>query len=169
MIALENISASGNDNGTSFTNLNSSFETGRIHGIWNEADSVNTGFLQLLTGNIPISSGIIRYEGKRLDHADVVYYNRAALPRPHQHSRKLVYLFDNIFDPADLASMVRLYKIIHPLKQMGRTILITSTDYNALKAPTDFFHIFSKGAFQARLHARQYHLLDDVFRHLQRS
>jgi ABC-type sugar transport system ATPase subunit len=138
MMALENISSSGTANGISFTNLNNSFETGRIHGIWNEADSVNTGFLQLLTGNIPLSSGIIRYQGKRLDHAD-------------------------------LASIVRLYKMIQPLKQLGRTILITSTDYKALKAPTDFFHILSKGAFQARLHAKQYHLLDDVFRHVQRS
>jgi len=167
-MALENISA-GNDNGISFTNLNNSFETGRIHGIWNEADRVNTGFLQLLTGSIPLSSGIIRYEGKRLDHADVVYYDRAGMPGPDQSSRKLVYLFDNILDPADLRSIVRLYKIIHPLKQLGRTILITSTDYKALRAPTDFFPILSKGAFQARLHAKQYHLLDDVFRHLQRS
>jgi ABC-type sugar transport system ATPase subunit len=88
-------------------------------------------------------------------------------PPPHPCSRKLVYLFDDIFDPADITAAVRFYKIILPLKRMGRTILITSTDYRTLRAPTDFFHIFSKGAFQAKLHSRQYNLLDDVFRHLQ--
>jgi len=168
MMALENIS-SGNVNGISFTHLNNAFETGRIHGIWNEADNVNTGFLQLLAGTIPLSSGTIRYGGRRLDHADVAYYNKAGMSGPHQDNSKLVYLFDNIIDPADLASVVRLYEMIYPLRQMGRTILITSTDYRTLKAPTDFIHILSKGAFQARLHARQYHLLDAVFRHMQRS
>src|SRR5438105_244520 len=102
MMALENISC--RNDGLSFTNLNNAFETGRIHGIWNEADSVNTGILQLLAGNIPLSSGTIRYKGERLDHANVAYYSRADMPGPHPCSRKLVYLFDNIFDPADITS-----------------------------------------------------------------
>jgi len=175
MMALENLSSLNSD-GISFTNLNNSFEAGLIHGIWNETDTVNTGLLQLLTGNIPLISGTIRYNGEQLDHTEVAYYNRADLPGqglekqlPLQPCRrKLVYLFDDIFDPADITAAVRFYKIILPLKQMGRTILITSTDYKALRVPTDFFHIFSKGAFQAKLHSRQYNLLDDVFRHLQR-
>jgi len=159
-----------------FTNLNNSFETGRIHGIWNEADTVNTGFLQLLTGNIPLSSGIIRYKGERLDHADVAYYNRTEMSgpnlknesTPYHYNNKLVYLFDDIFNSADTISVVSFYKAILHLKKMGRTILITSTDYKALRASTDFFHILSKGVFQAKLHFKQYDLLDDVFRHMQR-
>ena len=175
MISLENISSHNGDE-VLFNNLNNSFETGRVHGIWNETDTANTRFLQLLTGDIPLSSGIIRYEGERLDHADVVYYNRAGMPSqdlkneplPDQYKNKSVYLFDNIFNPADMRSSLHFYKIILPLKNMGRTILITSTDYKALSVSTDFFHIFSQGVFQARLDPLQYYLLDDVFRHLQR-
>lgn len=175
MISLENISSRIGDE-ILFTNLNNSFECGRIHGIWNETDTIGRSFLQLLAGNIPLSSGVIRYEGDKLDHADVAYYNRADMPgpdfknepAPYYCNNKLVYLFDNIFHPTDIRSVVQLYKIILPLREMGRTILITSADYRALRASTDFFHIFSQGAFQAKLNFKQYDLLDDVFRHLQR-
>ena len=173
MISLENISSRKGDE-ILFTNLNGSFETGRIHGIWNEAGIVATGLLRLLAGDIPLSSGVIRYNGERLDHADVVYYNRmdmlglnvkkeAAL---YHYNNKLVYLFDDIFNSADMISTVCFCKAMFHLKKMGRTILITSTDYKALKASTDFFHILSKGVFQAKLHLKQYDLLDDVFRHM---
>lgn len=173
MISLENI-CSRKDDVISFTNLNGSFEAGRIHGIWNETDAVNTSFLQLLTGDLPLSSGAIRYRGGTLNHTDVAYYDRIDLPwlnfrnesLPDQYNNKSVYLFDNIFNSADVRSSVRFYKIILPLKEMGGTILITSTDHTTLKASTDYFHIFSKGAFQARLDVNQYYLLDDVFRHI---
>ena len=175
MILLENISSQKSDE-ISFTNLNNSFETGLVHGIWNETNIVNTRFLHLLTGDTPLSSGIIRYGGERLDHAEVVYFSGADMPWqdlknepvPDHYNNKSVYLFDNIFNSADLRSSVHFYKIILPLKKMGKTILITSTDYRALRASTDFFHIFSKGAFQARLHLKHYYILDDVFRRIKR-
>ena len=175
MISLENISSRIGDE-IFFTRLNNSFEIGRIHGIWNETDRFNRYLLQILTGHIPLSSGIIRYEGEKLDHANVVYYDSSDMagldfkngPTPYHSNNRLIYLFDNMFNPSDITSVVLLYKIILPLKAMGHTILITSTDYKALRASTDFFHIFSQGAFQAKLHVKQYELLDGVFRHLQR-
>ena len=175
MISLENISSRIGDE-IFFTRLNNSFEIGRIHGIWNETDRFNRYFLQILTGHIPLSSGIIRYEGEKLDHANVVYYNRSDMagldftngPSQYRSNNKFIYLFDNIFSSLDIASVVLLYRTILPLKAMGSTILITSTDYKALRASTDFFHIFSQGAFQAKLHVKQYELLDRVFMHLQR-
>jgi len=180
MIALENITSQRGDE-ISFTNLNTSFEIGFIHGIWNETDNVNTAFLKLLTGNAPLGQGTIRYKGVSLDHADVAYYNKADMPgsgfenelvpyqydNKYEYNNKLVYLFDNIFGSADMRSLVHLYKMVLSLKKMGRTILITSTDHRALLASTDFFHILSKGAFQAKIHFRQYDLLDGVIMQMQ--
>lgn len=172
MISLDNITSRTEDE-ILFTNLNNSFETSFIHGIWNETDDVNTGFLKLLAGNIPLSSGIIRYKGMQLDHADVAYYGRADMPGPDfknefipYQNGKLVYLFDNIFDAAGTSSFAYFHKMILFLKKMGRTVLITSTDHKVLIASTDFFHILSKGAFQAKFDFRQYDLLDDVLKHV---
>jgi len=184
MIALENVSSRIGDE-ILFTNLNTSFETGRIHGIWIESD-VGRRFLHLLTGGIPLSSGVIRYHGRSLDPSDVAYYTRSGIPGPYGQDEwssllcnnepvpqpgniRPVCLFDNIFDPGDMQSVVRLYHMILRLREMGSTVLITSTDHKALSASTEFFHILSKGAFQAKLHFQQYDLLDDVFRHLRQS
>jgi ABC-type multidrug transport system ATPase subunit len=176
MIALENVYSRIGDE-ILFSNLNNSFEIGRVHGIWNEKDKVNTWLLKLLAGHVPLDSGIIRYRGVRLDHTDVAYYGRGCVsgtgiikgPVLYKHESKLIYLFDNIFDRTDRRSFVRMYDMILSLKDMGRTILVTSSDHRVLIAATDFFHILSKGVFQAKVHFRQYDLLEDVLSHVQRS
>jgi len=148
-----------------FTNLNNSFETGCIHGIWHEKGEMCTVFLQLVAGYFPPDTGWFRYGGIRLDHARVAYYNRAAMTEV-VYDDKLIYLFDDIFDGADLSSFLACCKILFSLKKRGKTIMVASTDHKVLTASTDFLHILSGGVFQATLRCGQYDLLDDVLKHV---
>jgi len=176
MIAVENISSRVGDK-ILFANLNNSFETGRIHGIWHEKTEVSTVFLKLVAGYFLPDVGLFRYRGMRLDHTNVAYYNRDDMPEAvfeimsssQPYSDKLIYLFDDVFDASDMRSFLFFHKLILSLKEAGKTIMITSSDPRILTAFTDFFHILSGGVFQATLRFGQYDLLDDVLKHIRQS
>lgn len=175
MIAVENISSRIDDK-ILFANLNNSFQTGRIHGIWHEKNEAGTAFLKLLAGDFLPDNGWFRYGQERLDHTDVAYYNRddmpgavfEMMPSSGLYKDKLIYLFDDVFDASDMRYFLFCYKIILSLKEAGKTILITSTDHKVLTAFTDYFHILSGGVFQATLRFGQYDLLDEVLKHVRR-
>jgi hypothetical protein len=172
MVTIEHISFQIGDQ-TLFADLTNSFEGSQIHGVWNSTASGNTAFLQMLAGNIPIRSGIIRYGGQLLDHTVVAYYNTENMPWIFRNDQvmdygndKWIYLFDNMFSLSDFRLVIRLYKVILLLKKLERTIIITSTDYKELIAATDFFHILSNSSFPLKLDYKEYDLLHGVFRQM---
>ena len=71
-----------------------------------------------------------------------------------------VFIFDEPFNGVDIQSNIIIEKIIHKLKALGKTVIISSHIFSTLSDTCDEIHLLKEGSFVNRVSKNEFKLLE---------
>lgn len=76
------------------------------------------------------------------------------------------YIFDEPFNGVDIQSNIIITEIIHRLKDLGKTIIISSHIFATLSDTCDLIYLLSKGEVTKTIYKRDFKLLEEEYKML---
>jgi ABC-2 type transport system ATP-binding protein len=75
------------------------------------------------------------------------------------------FILDEPFNGVDIQSNIIITEIIHQLKSLGKTVLLSSHIFSTLSDTCDEIHLLSEGAFSKSVSKSDFHLLEEEMKH----
>ena len=77
-----------------------------------------------------------------------------------------LYILDEPFNGLDIQSNIIVTDIIHELKKIGKTVLISSHIFSTLKDTCDEIHLLKEGQFIKQVKKSEFNLLEQEMKKL---
>jgi ABC-2 type transport system ATP-binding protein len=71
------------------------------------------------------------------------------------------FILDEPFNGVDIQSNIIIENIIHKLKDLGKTVIISSHIFSTLSDTCDAIHLLKEGTFVKRVLHRDFRMLED--------